>query len=47
MRLVKRSGKVVRHVLVGGEEIFSQNGTEKWHPETGRKKFGKLLKSTL
>lgn len=45
MRLVKRSGKVVRNVFVGGDEVFMQNGTEKFNPEIGTKKFGELLRA--
>ncbi|TDM00024.1 MAG: hypothetical protein C4K58_01900 [Flavobacteriaceae bacterium] len=44
-RLVKRSGKVVQHVFVGGEEVYKNNGTVGFHPELGKRKFGKLLRS--
>lgn len=42
MRLVKRSDGVIKHVFVGGEEIFNEKG---FHTELGKKKFGSLLKS--
>jgi N-acyl-D-aspartate/D-glutamate deacylase len=43
MRMVKRSDKVVKHVFINGEEVYS-NGI--FHPEINQKRFGILLKST-
>lgn len=43
-RMVKRSDGIVKHVLVGGEEIFNEEGFAK---DLGQKKYGKLLKSTF
>jgi N-acyl-D-aspartate/D-glutamate deacylase len=46
-RLVKRSGKVVKHVFINGLEAYSNNGVVGFHEGLGNKKiFGKLLKST-
>ncbi len=46
-RLVKRSGKVVKHVFINGNEAYSNNGVVGFHEDLGKKKdFGKLLKST-
>lgn len=46
-RLVKRSGKVVKHVFINGLEAYSNNGIVGFHEGLGNKKiFGKLLKST-
>ncbi len=45
MRLVKRSGKIIRHVFVAGEEVFSQNGVEKFNENLGKKKIGSLLRA--
>ncbi len=42
MRLVKRSDGIVRHVLIGGEEVFNEKG---FHQQLGQKKFGRLLRS--
>jgi N-acyl-D-aspartate/D-glutamate deacylase len=45
-RLIKRSGKVVKHVFINGLEAFSNNGSVGFHEDLGKKKsFGKLLKS--
>lgn len=42
MRLVKRSDGVVRHVLVGGETVFSSG---EFAPDLHQRKFGRLLRS--
>lgn len=42
-RLVKRSDGVVKHVLVGGQEVFSEK--EGLSKDLGQKKFGQLLRS--
>lgn len=42
MRLVKRSDGVVRHVFVGGQEVF---GDGKFAADLGRKKYGELLRA--
>lgn len=45
-RLIKRSGKVVQHVFINGEEAFTNNGQVGFHEDLGKKKiFGQLLKS--
>lgn len=45
-RLIKRSGKVVKHVFINGLEAFSNNGTVGFHEDLGKKKiFGQLLRS--
>lgn len=45
-RLVKRSGKVVKHVFINGVEAYSNNGVVGFHEDLGKKKvFGQLLKS--
>lgn len=44
MRLVKRSDGVVRHVFVGGHEVY---GDGKFAGDLGRKRYGKLLRSSL
>jgi N-acyl-D-aspartate/D-glutamate deacylase len=45
-RLIKRSGKVVQHVFINGNEAFTNNGVVAFHEDLGKKKvFGKLLKS--
>lgn len=44
-RLVKRSGKVVKHVFINGIEAYSNNGQIGFHEDFGKKKlFGQLLK---
>ncbi|HMY41510.1 MAG TPA: amidohydrolase family protein [Chitinophagales bacterium] len=46
-RLVKRSGKVVKHVFINGIEAYSNNGVVGFHEGLGKtKQFGQLLKST-
>ncbi|MCB9034080.1 MAG: amidohydrolase family protein [Chitinophagales bacterium] len=46
-RLVKRSGKVVKHVFINGVEAYSNNGIVGFHEDLGKKKtFGQLLKSS-
>jgi N-acyl-D-aspartate/D-glutamate deacylase len=46
-RLVKRSGKVVKHVFINGKEAYSNNGVVGFHEDLGvKKQFGQLLKST-
>ncbi|HUH74618.1 MAG TPA: amidohydrolase family protein [Chitinophagales bacterium] len=45
-RLVKRSGKVVQHVFINGNEAYTNNGVVKFHEDLGKKKiFGQLLRS--
>ena len=45
-RLVKRSGKVVQHVFINGNEAYTNNGEVKFHEALGKEKiFGKLLRS--
>jgi N-acyl-D-aspartate/D-glutamate deacylase len=45
-RLVKRSGKVIQHVFINGNEAYTNNGTVKFHEDLGKKKiFGQLLRS--
>ena len=45
-RLVKRSGKVVQHVFINGNEAYTNNGEVKFHEDLGKKKiFGQLLRS--
>lgn len=45
-RLVKRSGKVVKHVFINGIEAYSNNGVVGFHEDLGiKKQFGRLLKS--
>ena len=45
-RLIKRSGKVVQHVFINGNEAYTNNGVVQFHEDLGKKKiFGKLLKS--
>ena len=47
-RLIKRSGKVVQHVFINGEEAYTNNGVTAFHEDLGKKKiFGKLLKSNF
>jgi N-acyl-D-aspartate/D-glutamate deacylase len=47
-RLIKRSGKVVQHVFINGEEAYTNNGVTKFHEDLGKKKiFGQLLRSNL
>jgi N-acyl-D-aspartate/D-glutamate deacylase len=47
-RLVKRSGKVVEHVFINGNEAYTNNGVVAFHEDLGKKKiFGQLLKSKL
>ncbi|MCO5233855.1 MAG: amidohydrolase family protein [Chitinophagales bacterium] len=47
-RLVKRSGKVVQHVFINGNEAYTNNGVLKFHEDLGKKKiFGQLLRSNL
>ncbi len=47
-RLVKRSGKVVQHVFINGNEAYTNNGVVKFHEDLGKKKiFGQLLRSNL
>jgi len=47
-RLVKRSGKVVQHVFINGNEAYCNNGQVYFHSELGKSKiFGRLLKSQL
>ncbi|MCO5249081.1 MAG: amidohydrolase family protein [Chitinophagales bacterium] len=47
-RLVKRSGKVVQHVFVNGNEAYRNNGEVWFHEDLGKKKiFGQLLRSKL
>jgi len=44
-RLVKRSGKVVKHVFINGTEAYSNNGQVGFHEGLGKQKiFGQLLK---
>ncbi|MFN8284257.1 MAG: amidohydrolase family protein [Chitinophagales bacterium] len=46
-RLIKRSGKVVQHVFINGNEAYTNNGVVAFHKDLGKKKiFGKLLRST-
>lgn len=46
-RLVKRSGKAVKHVFINGTEAYSNNGQVGFHEDLGKKKiFGQLLKSS-
>ncbi|HAS45988.1 MAG TPA: N-acyl-D-aspartate/D-glutamate deacylase [Microscillaceae bacterium] len=42
-RMVKRSDGVVKNVLVGGEEVFTEG---KFAKDLGNRKYGKLLRST-
>ena len=45
-RLIKRSGKVVQHVFINGNEAYTNNGEVKFHEDLGKKKiFGRLLRS--
>ena len=45
-RLIKRSGKVVQHVFINGNEAYTNNGTVAFHEDLGKKKiFGQLLRS--
>ncbi|MBP8192745.1 MAG: amidohydrolase family protein, partial [Chitinophagales bacterium] len=45
-RLIKRSGKVVQHVFINGNEAFTNNGVVGFHEDLGKKKiFGQLLRS--
>lgn len=45
-RLIKRSGKVVKHVFINGTEAYSNNGVVGFHEDLGKKKiFGQLLRS--
>lgn len=45
-RLVKRSGKVVQHVFINGNEAYTNNGVVGFHEDLGKKKiFGQLLRS--
>lgn len=45
-RLIKRSGKVVQHVFINGNEAYTNNGSVAFHEDLGKKKiFGKLLRS--
>lgn len=45
-RLIKRSGKVVKHVFINGTEAYSNNGQTGFHADLGKKKiFGQLLRS--
>lgn len=45
-RLIKRSGKVVQHVFINGNEAYTNNGVVAFHEDLGKKKiFGQLLKS--
>lgn len=45
-RLIKRSGKVVEHVFINGEEAYTNNGVTAFHEDLGKKKiFGQLLRS--
>ncbi len=45
-RLIKRSGKVVQHVFINGNEAYQNNGVVAFHEDLGKKKiFGKLLRS--
>jgi N-acyl-D-aspartate/D-glutamate deacylase len=47
-RLIKRSGKVVQHVFINGEEAYTNNGVTAFHGDLGKKKiFGKILKSNF
>lgn len=47
-RLVKRSGKVVQHVFINGNEAYTNNGVVGFHEDLGKKKiFGQLLRSQL
>lgn len=47
-RLVKRSGKVVQHVFINGNEAYTNNGEVKFHEALGKEKiFGQLLRSKL
>ena len=47
-RLVKRSGKVVQHVFVNGNEAYRNNGEFWFNKDLGKKKiFGQLLRSQL
>ncbi|MCO5230903.1 MAG: amidohydrolase family protein [Chitinophagales bacterium] len=47
-RLVKRSGKVVQHVFINGNEAYTNNGVVQFHEDLGKKKiFGQLLRSNL
>jgi hypothetical protein len=46
-RLVKRSGKAIKHVFINGTEAYSNNGQVGFHEDLGKKKiFGQLLKSS-
>ncbi len=45
-RLIKRSGKVVQHVFINGNEAYTNNGVVAFHEDLGKKKiFGQLLRS--
>lgn len=45
-RLIKRSGKVVKHVFINGTEAYRNNGQVSFHEDLGKKKiFGQLLRS--
>ena len=45
-RLIKRSGKVVQHVFINGNEAYTNNGIVAFHEDLGKKKiFGQLLRS--
>ncbi|MEZ5054163.1 MAG: hypothetical protein R2807_05260 [Chitinophagales bacterium] len=46
--MVKRSGKVVQHVFINGNEAYTNNGEVKFHEALGKEKiFGQLLRSKL
>ena len=44
MRMVRESAGIVRHVLVGGRPVFDEE--EGFHPDLGRRRFGRLLRAS-